>query len=173
MLLDGGSGSNFHESNDWWIYSGELRRPRATSLRGACSCGWRGETSYPLSWEDVDRNAPHLYDTRQLKDDWARHIDDVEARAVPVPDVLVALLDQVEQELDRLAGDAPLAALRAISRLEHVIAEAGYAAAYGARGRREVWNSDRPRPRAARERRPPAPTQRLSAPLNSPGVMGR
>ncbi|MFD0039927.1 hypothetical protein ACFVIZ_20105 [Streptomyces anulatus] len=46
--------------------------------------------------------------------------------------MLVALLDQVEQELDRLAGDAPLAALRAISRLEHVIAEAGYAAAYGA-----------------------------------------
>lgn len=44
--------------------------------------------------------------------------------------MLVALLDQVEQELDRLAGDAPLAALRAISRLEHVIAEAGYAAAY-------------------------------------------
>ncbi|MFJ1789663.1 hypothetical protein ACIOML_35815 [Streptomyces anulatus] len=80
----------------------------------------------------MDRNAPHLYDTRQLKDDWARHIDDVEARAVPVPDVLVALLDQVEEELDQLAGDAPLAALRAISRLEHVIAEAGYAAAYGA-----------------------------------------
>ncbi|MFD5343934.1 hypothetical protein ACFWJY_09245 [Streptomyces anulatus] len=79
----------------------------------------------PLSWEDVDRNAPHLYDTRQIQDDWARHIDDVEARAVPVPDVLVALLDQVEQELDRLASDAPLAALRAISRLEHVIAEAG------------------------------------------------
>ncbi|MFF2236291.1 hypothetical protein [Streptomyces anulatus] len=87
--------------------------------------------SYPLSWEDVDRNAPYLYDTRQIPDDWARHIDDVEARAVPVPDVLVALLDQVEQELDRLAGDAPLAALRAISRLEHVIAEAGDAAAYG------------------------------------------
>lgn len=86
MLLDEGSGANFHETNEWWIYSGELRRPLATSLRGACSCGWRGDTSYPLSWEDVDRNAPHLYDTRQLKDEWARHIDDVEARAVPVPD---------------------------------------------------------------------------------------
>ncbi|WP_406145516.1 hypothetical protein [Streptomyces anulatus] len=57
---------------------------------------------------------------------------DVEARAVPVPDVLDALLDQVEQPLDRLAGDAPLAALRAINRLEHVIAEVGDAAAYGA-----------------------------------------
>ncbi|WP_052659050.1 hypothetical protein [Streptomyces sp. MNU77] len=132
MLLDGGSGSNFYKSNDWWIYSGELRRPPTTSLRGACSRGWRGETSYPLSWEDVDRNAPHLYDTRQIQDDWARHIDDVEARAVPVPDVLVALLDQVEQELAGLASDAPLAALGAISRLEHVIAEAGDAAAYGA-----------------------------------------
>ncbi|MFH8692674.1 hypothetical protein ACH4EC_38215 [Streptomyces anulatus] len=132
VLLDGGSGANFQESNDWWIYSGELRRPRATSLRGACSCGWRGETSYPLSWEEVDQNGPYLYDTRQLKDDWARHIDDVEAGAVPVPDVLVALLDQVEQELDRLAGDAPLAALRAINRLEHIIAEVGDAAAYGA-----------------------------------------
>ncbi|KQX44488.1 hypothetical protein ASD97_34210 [Streptomyces sp. Root63] len=143
MLLDGGSGANFHESSDWWIYSGELRRPRATSLRGACSCGWRGETSYPHSWEDVDRNAPHLYDIRQLKDDWARHIDDVEARAVPVPDVLVALLDQVEQELDRLIGDAPLAALRAISRLEP-----------------EFQTSRRPRPRTP----PPASAMTCSAP---------
>ncbi|MEU4175166.1 hypothetical protein [Streptomyces sp. NPDC026589] len=172
MLLDGGSGANFHESNDWWIFSGELRRPPAPSLCGACSCGWRGETSYPLSWEDVDRNAPHLYDTRQLKDDWARHIGDVETRAVSVPDVLVALLDQVEQELDRLAGDAPPAGLRAISRLEHVIAEAGYAAAYGAEADARSGTLIA-RTRAARARRPPTPTQLLSVPLNSPGLMGR
>lgn len=39
--------------------------------------------------------------------------------------------------------------------------------------RREVRNSDRPRTRAARARKPPTPTQPLSAPLNSPGLMGR
>ncbi|MEV7659603.1 hypothetical protein AB0O39_36245 [Streptomyces anulatus] len=130
VLLDGGSGANFHESNDWWIYSGELRRPLATSLRGACSCGWRGETSYPLSWEEVDHLAPYLYDTSKLRDDWARHIDDVEARAAPVPDDLAVLLDQIEHRLDGLAGDQPLAALRVINRLKRVIVEVGDAAAY-------------------------------------------
>lgn len=90
----------------------------------------RGDTSYPLTWEEVDQHAPYLYDTSRPKGDSARHMADVEARAVPVPDVLDALLDQVEQPLDRLAGDAPLAALKAINRLEHVIAEVGDAAAY-------------------------------------------
>ncbi|MDT0493709.1 hypothetical protein RM717_24720 [Streptomyces griseus] len=132
VLFDGGSGANFHESSDWWFYSGESRRPLATDLRGACSCGWRGEPRYPLDWEQVDENAPYLYDTSGPRGDWDRHIAGIEALAATVPDELTVLLDQVEQQLGRLAGDAPLAALRAISRMEHIVTEVGRTAAYGA-----------------------------------------
>lgn len=132
VFFDAGSSASFHQSSDWWIYTGELGAPLATELRGACSCGWRGETRYPLDWELVDRRAPYLYDTSGPEGDWARHITEVEARAVPVPEELAALLDQVELQLDKLSADAPLAALRAVTRLERIITEAGRTAAHGA-----------------------------------------
>ncbi|OXY84695.1 hypothetical protein OG728_37145 [Streptomyces microflavus] len=80
----------------------------------------------------MDRQAPCLYDTSGPEGDWARPITEVEASAVPVPEELAALLDQVERQLDKLSFDAPLAALRAVSRLEHIVTEAGRRAAYGA-----------------------------------------
>ncbi|MFD7212545.1 hypothetical protein [Streptomyces cyaneofuscatus] len=56
----------------------------------------------------MDRQAPHLYDTSGPEGDWARHITEVEARAIPAFKELAALLDQVERQLDKLASDAPL-----------------------------------------------------------------
>ncbi|MFJ8846047.1 hypothetical protein ACIRFF_24465 [Streptomyces cyaneofuscatus] len=131
VFFDAGSSAHFHQSSDWWIYTGELGAPVAAQLRGA-SCGWRGEARYPLDWEAVDRQAPYPYDTSGPESDWDRHIIEVEARTVPVPAALAVLLDQVEQELDKLACDEPLTALRVVGRLERVIKEAGRTAAYGA-----------------------------------------
>lgn len=58
-----------------------------------------------------------------------RHITDTEARAVPVPEELAALIDQLDERLVQLAADEPLAALRAVARLKHVLAETGASAA--------------------------------------------
>ncbi|WP_334665206.1 hypothetical protein [Streptomyces cyaneofuscatus] len=58
-------------------------------------------------------------------------------RLPPVPQELAALLDQVERQLDKLCDNAPLAALRAVSRLERIVAGAGRTAAYGAEAEAE------------------------------------
>lgn len=142
VLFDMGSGSHMHESSDWWIYDGTLRAPRATRLRGACSCGWRGERNYPLDWDQVDPDRPELFDTYGPENDWEQHVEDVEARAVPLPSDLVALLDQVQDRLDVLASDAPLATLRAVAALERATCRAGRTAALYA-------NSDDPTGEAA------------------------
>ncbi|MGW6202525.1 hypothetical protein ACWF9B_02550 [Streptomyces sp. NPDC055089] len=132
VYFDTGSSGNMHQSSDWWIYDGTLRAPTATQLRGSCSCGWRGESLYPLDWETVDRRSPEDHDTSGPESDWDQHITEVEARAVPVPEDLAALLAQVDQRLNALASDAPLAALRAIAALERIVAEAGRTAAFHA-----------------------------------------
>ncbi|WP_327713241.1 hypothetical protein OG912_38635 (plasmid) [Streptomyces sp. NBC_00464] len=137
VYFDTGSGGHVHESSDWWIYDGTLRAPLATQLRASCACGWRGKPRYPLDWNLVDRRDPDLFDTSGPEGDWDRHVADVEARAIPIPEDLVALLDQVEQRLDSLVDDAPLAALRAISRLERVVADAARTAAFHAEADRQ------------------------------------
>lgn len=117
--LDPGSGTNFHETREWWAYSGRLGRPRATTARAACACGWRGGATYPIDWEEVDRagfrEEPYI---EGPQDDWERHIDEVEARTVPLPEEVAALLDRVREQLESLAVDAPIAALRAVAELE-------------------------------------------------------
>lgn len=118
MYFDTGSGSSTHRTSDWWVYDGTLRAPLATGLRAACSCGWRGTACYPVDWNDVDPHRPHLHDTTGPEDDWAQHITDTEARSVPLPDTLTALLRQLEEQLEDLADNAPLAAVRAVAALE-------------------------------------------------------
>ncbi|WLQ45623.1 hypothetical protein P8A22_37995 (plasmid) [Streptomyces laculatispora] len=132
VYFDTGSGANMHESSDWWIYDGTLGAPVATQLRGSCSCGWRGETRYPLDWETVERHSPERHDTCGPENDWDQHITEVADRAVPIPEELTALLAQVDQRLNALAGEAPLAALRAIATLEHTLTQAGRTAALNA-----------------------------------------
>lgn len=129
VIFDVGSGSHLHESSDWWIYDGTHRAPLATGLRGSCSCGWRGETHYPLDWDEVDPHRPDLFDTYGPENDWDQHMDEVEARAVPLPSDLAALLDQVQARLDTLAADAPLATLRAVAALERATGRAARTAA--------------------------------------------
>ncbi|MFE6977216.1 hypothetical protein [Streptomyces sp. NPDC057682] len=130
LYIDAGSGSFVHKTTDWHVYDGTRpRAPKATALRGVCSCGWQSETHHPLDWDQVNRRAPYLYDTTGPESDWARHITDTEARAVPVPEELADLIDQLDERLIQLAADEPLAALRAVARLKHVLDEAGAGAA--------------------------------------------
>ncbi|MBT2443926.1 hypothetical protein J7E93_28290 [Streptomyces sp. ISL-36] len=129
-IFDIGSGSSFYETTDWWVYDGTLRIPRASRMRGKCSCGWRGETSYPIDWEEVLRDDPHAYDTSAPREDWAQHLEDVQARTVPLPADVTDLLDQLRGRLEHLADDAPLAALRAVHELETIIGAIGPSAAF-------------------------------------------
>lgn len=125
------------------LHSGELNRPVAAALRAACACGWRRETSYPLDWEMVDRHALDFYDTSAPHSDWSRHIrDDVEARAVPVPADLITPLDQVAQRLERLTDDEPLAAIRVMAMLEHIVKDTAPLAAQLAQADAEEDGTD-------------------------------
>lgn len=129
VYFDAGSGGHMHKSRDWWVYDGTLGTPLATHVRASCACGWRSESQYPLDWQAVDRHSPEEYDTSGPEGDWDQHIAEVEARAVPVPEDLAALLAQVDRRLNALASDAPLAALRAIATLERIVTDAGRTAA--------------------------------------------
>lgn len=130
LVHDIGSGSEFHETSDWWIYDGTLRAPKAAGLRAACSCGWRGAARYPIDWEEVVDEHPYRYDTSGPRRDWQQHITDVEARTVPLPAGLAALPARVDEELEHLADEAPLAALRAIGALERTTTRTARTAAY-------------------------------------------
>lgn len=51
VVFDVESGTNFRETRNWQVYAGStLSAPRATALRGACSCGWRGSGLHPIDW---------------------------------------------------------------------------------------------------------------------------
>ncbi|MGZ2360921.1 hypothetical protein LRE75_30285 [Streptomyces sp. 372A] len=141
-IFDLGSGTHFHETSDWWVYDGDTQRvARATALRGSCSCGWRGNSHYPIDWQQVAAEGPEWYDTSGPHADWKQHMTDVEHRSVPIPEDVTALLDQLRQRLDVLAVDAPLAALRIIAALESTITEAGAVAAHTARGDDQSWET--------------------------------
>lgn len=86
----------------------------------------------PLDREQADEQPPHPYDTSGHPGERDRHITDAEALAATVPDKLTVPLGQVEQQLDRLAGDTPSATPCAIRRLEHIIPETGRTTAYDA-----------------------------------------
>ncbi|MEU7297071.1 hypothetical protein AB0A76_28360 [Streptomyces exfoliatus] len=66
-----------------------------------------------------------MYDTTEPERDWESHLDQVAARAVPLPGELAALL----RSLPLLLDDEPLAVLRAIGALEAIVADAGPVAA--------------------------------------------
>ncbi|MFB7356024.1 hypothetical protein [Streptomyces gardneri] len=132
VYFDLGSGSFFHESIDWWHYDGTMHRPAATSMRGRCACGWRGEKIYPIDWEKVrEDDDPDAYDTSGPYGDWAQHLDEVAGRAVKLPEDLADLLTQVREHLDLLLLDEDkyVTALKAADELEDIVAGVGPTAA--------------------------------------------
>ncbi|MEW2546605.1 hypothetical protein AB0910_12630 [Streptomyces sp. NPDC047002] len=135
VYVDLGSSSNMHEISDWWVYDGRLNRPRASEVRGACSCGWRGAGRYAIDWGaleggDADGEDPYDIDLPGPYADWERHLDEVRARSVPLPAGLQDLIDQVESRLDSLVDQAPLAALKAVADLERTVKRVAGDAAY-------------------------------------------
>ncbi|MEV5605766.1 hypothetical protein AB0L33_30450 [Streptomyces sp. NPDC052299] len=142
VVFDSGSGTHFHQTSDWWVYDGHTRgAPRASALRGACSCGWRSSTLHPIDWQQAAAEGPEWYDTSGPHDDWKQHMTDVEHRSVPIPEDVTALLARLQERLDILADDAPLATLRIIAALESFTAEAGAVAAPTARADDQSWDT--------------------------------
>lgn len=141
VYFDVGSGGSMHRSSDWWVYDGTLRAPRATGLRAACSCSWRGATCYPVDWDDVDPHGPHLYDLSGPRSEWAQHIAQTEARSVPLPEALAALLQRLDEQLADLAEEAPLAALKAVAALERTVHEAARRAALNVEADTTPWTA--------------------------------
>ncbi|MEI5100883.1 hypothetical protein RB200_23075 [Streptomyces sp. PmtG] len=140
-LFDAGSSAEVYQTSDWWVYDGTLGAPRASALRAACSCGWRGEEQHTVDWRRIDPDAPDDYDVSGPYRAWKRHVDAVERQTVPLPADVQDLLEQVRQRLTVLAEDAPLAALRAIAALEETVAETGQSAVSGVRQDELDWGA--------------------------------
>ncbi|MFJ8083243.1 hypothetical protein ACIQ6Y_21885 [Streptomyces sp. NPDC096205] len=128
MYLDLGSGGEIHETREWWAYDGFMNRPTAAAYRAACACGWRGPGHPVPSAEPAGR--PSDLDVSAAHADWCEHLRDVQRRTVPLPADVTELLDRLETRLCSLAEEAPLAALRAVARLERLTRDAGRDAAY-------------------------------------------
>ncbi|MEV6735383.1 hypothetical protein [Streptomyces sp. NPDC051364] len=141
VYLDPGSGSDFHETRQWWAYSGILNRPRAAAARGACSCGWRGTAHYRIDWEAVDAAGIYEPVIEGPQEDWEQHLEEVEARTVPLPGELAELLERVGEQLNLLARQAPVAALKAVAALEAVTCRVARDAAYMAEADELSWES--------------------------------
>ncbi|MEU6404214.1 hypothetical protein [Streptomyces sp. NPDC046985] len=123
--IDLGSGSNFQTTNEWWAYTGRLNRPKAAAVRAACACGWRG-AAVPLDW---DRLEGGYLDDDPFHDEWSLHIEAVAGQTVPLPRDLDELLILLEEQLDRLALDAPPAAIKAADVLDRLGRRIGQRAA--------------------------------------------
>ncbi|MFD7500263.1 hypothetical protein [Streptomyces sp. NPDC059850] len=140
VYYDVGSSGSVPSLSEWWIYDGTLRAPKAAHLRGSCACGWRGESLYPIDWDevvdarlDLEVSGPH--------DDWKQHVEEVRARSVPLPTGLETLLTQVEEQLDALTVDTPVAALKCVAILERITQRIGREAAYGAEADEVSWET--------------------------------
>ncbi|MGW6834589.1 hypothetical protein ACWGCI_14405 [Streptomyces sp. NPDC054949] len=132
LVFDVGSGSEVHTSTDWWDYDGTLGAPRAESVKAGCSCGWRGSYPYPIDWTKVSDGlpTPFLLDPDGPLGDWQLHIATIQARAVPLPSHVQGLLERIDTELEDLADQAPLAALRAAAALERTVERIARTAAH-------------------------------------------
>ncbi|MER6407061.1 hypothetical protein ABT269_26850 [Streptomyces viridosporus] len=131
VVLDVGSGANGYQTREWWAYTGQWGRPQAAGYRAACACGWRGQ-SHPIDWEQIGDGRLDEVDVFAAHDDWAAHIDTVDRQTVPLPGDLTDTLGRLEDQLTRLADQAPVAALRAVGQLERLTRSVGHRAAFAA-----------------------------------------
>ncbi|WP_030556732.1 hypothetical protein [Streptomyces sp. NRRL F-5135] len=125
VYIDMGSSGHVPSFTDWWVYDGAVRRPMATTMRGRCACGWRGERTFPIDWQQVDRDDVDAYDTSGPERDWGSHLDEVAARAVPLPEDLAGLLRRLHERLDELVDDDPLTVVKAAGELKATVAVFG------------------------------------------------
>ncbi|MGA5069319.1 hypothetical protein ACPB9E_37210 [Streptomyces exfoliatus] len=122
VYIDMGSSGHVPSFTDWWVYDGTVRRPTATTMRGRCACGWRGKRTFPIDWQQVDRDDLDAYDTSGPGREGESHLDEVAASAVPLPEDLAGLLRQLRELLDELVDDDPLMVVKAAGELEATVA---------------------------------------------------
>ncbi|MFE1764539.1 hypothetical protein ACFW81_10000 [Streptomyces angustmyceticus] len=136
VYFDTGSGAGGQSVSQWSVYDGRVAHgPRAAALRAVCSCGWSGP-EHRLDWDEIGEEelveAAHgTADT--CVDDWDTHTVEVERSAIPLPETVTALLNQLQEEIEKLAKTSPLAAVRAARRLEVAAVQVGYWPAHEAR----------------------------------------
>ncbi|WP_330334455.1 hypothetical protein OHS33_35030 [Streptomyces sp. NBC_00536] len=132
VYFDVGSGGHVPSSTAWHAYDGRYGRPKAAVLRGVCACGWRGMAEYPLDWTVLDGRRP-LYeadiDLSGPIGDYHAHLTVVRDKAVPLPRPLLVVLTALREELDTVAAEDPLVALKALADLRHLIVGVGQGAA--------------------------------------------
>ncbi|MFH8558891.1 hypothetical protein ACH4FE_35615 [Streptomyces celluloflavus] len=122
--------------SQWSVYDGHAAYvPRAAALRAVCSCGWAGP-EHTLDWEAIGDQelveaGAHAADACMEK--WDEHTAEVEQSTVPLPEAVTALLRQLEEQIEKLAKDSPLAAVRAARRLEVTAVQVAYWPAHDAR----------------------------------------
>ncbi|MGQ4351123.1 hypothetical protein [Streptomyces sp. SAS_275] len=136
VYFDASSGGGGHAVSQWSVYDGRPRQgPRAAALRAVCSCGWNGPEQR-LDWEEIgdqDLQTAGAGAADSCMRDWDAHTVDVERSAVPLPEAVTVLLEQLEVEVEKLAKSSPLAAIRAARRLEVLAAQTAYWPARDAR----------------------------------------
>ncbi|WP_280919068.1 hypothetical protein [Streptomyces sp. SPB4] len=129
--FDSGSGTAGHRVSQWSVYDGRPGTPRAAALRAVCSCGWKGPEQQ-LDWEVIGgRNLVEAGDGQAdaCERAWDAHTATVEASTIPLPDTITMLLEQLEEEIDKLAKTSPIAAVRAARRTAIAAERVGYWAA--------------------------------------------
>ncbi|MFJ4894965.1 hypothetical protein ACIP5U_33975 [Streptomyces sp. NPDC088788] len=136
VYFDASSGGGGQAVSQWSVYDGRSRQgARAAALRAVCSCGWNGPEQR-LDWEEIgdqDLQTAGAGAADTCMRDWDAHTVEVERSAVPLPEAVTVLLEQLEVEVEKLAKSSPLAAIRAARRLEVLAAQTAYWPARDAR----------------------------------------
>ncbi|KOU38018.1 hypothetical protein ADK55_35280 [Streptomyces sp. WM4235] len=136
VYFDSASGTSGQSVSQWSVYDGRHPHgPRAGTLRAVCSCGWTGP-EHPLDWEAIGETELEEAGDEQADAclrDWDGHTARVEATTVPLPATVTDLLRRLEEEIDKLTQDSPIAAVRATRRMEITAERVGYWAARSTR----------------------------------------
>ncbi|MFJ2864924.1 hypothetical protein [Kitasatospora sp. NPDC087314] len=118
----------------WWLYNG-ADGPRASGVRGGCSCGWRGEQRHLLDFGD-DVATEAVGEATGPYADWERHVELVEGVVPHEVEKLIAML--VDRICD-LTDSTPYAAARAANRFERAAASTALMAGRKARSSMMTW----------------------------------
>jgi hypothetical protein len=111
-------------SGRWWAYTGHGTRPRAAACRSACAGGWRGPP-YPIDWDTIsedrleDPTPPGPTATGGRTS--TPSSGSAGRETVPLPEELAETLTRLDEQLYRLAGQAPFAVLKAVATLEGLL----------------------------------------------------
>ncbi|MFG2895056.1 hypothetical protein [Streptomyces sp. NPDC048248] len=136
-LPGGGTGSS--PNSAWWLYNGQDDRPLAVAVRAACACGWRSADTFPVDFADHEGTDGWEADTGPFAAWRYEHIDAL--RGVAMPRALHEALRNVEQLLQELSAERPMAVLAAVGRLEKLVGDVAPSAGAAARLDSQTWKA--------------------------------